>query len=155
MSHTYEATVTWARQGSEKFTDNRYSRAHQWAFDGGVTVKASSSPSVVPLPLSDASAVDPEEALVASASSCHMLYFLFFAAKRGFVVDRYEDQASGVLEKNAAGKMFMSKITLRPQVTFSGDKSPTADEMQAMHHSAHEECFIAQSLKSEMHVEVR
>jgi organic hydroperoxide reductase OsmC/OhrA len=155
MSHTYEATVTWARQAAEKFTDNKYSRAHEWSFDGGITVRASSSPSVVPLPLSAADAVDPEEALVASASSCHMLYFLFFAAKRGFVVDRYEDQAAGVLEKNAAGKMFMSKITLRPKVTFSGDKSPTPDEMQAMHHSAHEECFIAQSLKSEMNVEVR
>ena len=155
MSHQYQATVTWSRQSAEKFTDNRYSRAHEWSFDGGVKVKASSSPSVVPLPLSDASAVDPEEALVASASSCHMLYFLFFAAKRGFVVDRYEDQAVGVLEKNAAGKMFMSKITLRPHVTFSGDKTPAADEMQAMHHSAHEECFIAQSLKTEMTVEVR
>src|SRR3954463_8637008 len=133
--HKYEARGRWARGASEKFTDNRYSRAHEWAFDGGITVKASSSPSVVPLPLSAADAVDPEEALVASASSCHMLYFLFFAAKRGFVVDRYEDEAFGVLEKNAAGKMFMSKITLRPQVTFSGDKSPTADELQALHHS--------------------
>jgi organic hydroperoxide reductase OsmC/OhrA len=147
--------VTWTRLESEKFTDNRYSRAHEWAFDGGITVKASSSPSVVPLPLSIAEAVDPEEALVASASSCHMLYFLFFAAKKGFVVDRYEDQAFGVLEKNAAGKMFMSKITLRPQVSFSGGRTPTADEMQALHHSAHEECFIAQSLKTEMNVEVR
>ena len=155
MSHKYEAKVTWARQSAEKFTDNRYSRAHEWSFDGGVTVRASSSPSVVPLPLSAADAVDPEEALVASASSCHMLYFLFFAAKKGFVIDRYEDQAFGVLEKNDAGKMFMSKITLRPRVAFSGDKTPTADEMQAMHHSAHEECFIAQSLKSEMNVEVR
>jgi len=155
MSHKYEAKVTWSRQASEKFVDNKYNRAHEWAFDGGVTVRASSSPSVVPLPLSAADAVDPEEALVASASSCHMLYFLFFAAKRGFVVDRYEDEAFGVLEKNAAGKMFMSKITLRPHVTFSGDKTPSADEMQAMHHSAHEECFIAQSLKSEMNVEVR
>ena len=155
MSHKYEAKVTWSRQSSEKFTDNKYSRAHEWAFDGGVKVRASSSPSVVPLPLSAADAVDPEEALVASASSCHMLYFLFFAAKKGFFVDRYEDEAFGVLEKNAAGKMFVSKITLRPQVTFSGDKTPTADEMQAMHHSAHEECFIAQSLKSEMTIEAR
>jgi organic hydroperoxide reductase OsmC/OhrA len=155
MSHHYEARVTWNRQGIEKFTDNRYSRAHEWAFDGGVTVRASSSPSVVPVPLSVADAVDPEEALVASASSCHMLYFLFFAAKRGFVVDRYDDEAFGVLEKNAAGKMFMSRITLRPQVAFSGDKMPSADEMQQMHHSAHEECFIATSLKSEIVVEVR
>lgn len=155
MSHKYEATVTWARQSDAKFTDNRYSRAHEWSFDGGITVRASSSPSVVPLPLSAADAVDPEEALVASASSCHMLYFLFFAAKKGFVIDRYEDRAIGVLEKNDAGKMFMKTITLRPQVTFSGDKTPSADELNALHHSAHEECFIATSLKSEILVEVR
>ena len=155
MSHKYEARVSWARQSTEKFVDNRYSRAHEWSFDGGVTVRASSSPSVVPLPLSAADAVDPEEALVASASSCHMLYFLFFAAKRGFVVDRYEDEAFGVLEKNEAGKMFMSKITLRPLAEFSGDKKPTADELQALHHSAHEECFIATSLKTQIDVEVR
>src|SRR5256885_6079353 len=130
MSHKYEARVRWTRDASEKFTDNRYSRAHEWTFDGGITVRASSSPSVVPLPLSASDAVDPEEALVASTSSCHMLYFLFFAAKRGFVVERYEDEAFGVLEKNDAGKMFMSKITLRPQVTFSGHKTPAADEMQ-------------------------
>jgi len=155
MSHKYEARVAWARPADAKFTDNRYSRAHEWSFDGGITVRASSSPSVVPLPLSAADAVDPEEALVASASSCHMLYFLFFAAKKGFVVDRYEDQAFGVLDKNDAGKMFMKTITLRPQVTFSGDKTPSTDEMNALHHSAHEECFIATSLKSEILVEVR
>jgi len=150
MAHQYEAKVTWTRPPDAKFTDNRYSRAHEWSFDGGVTVRASSSPSVVPLPLSAADAVDPEEALVASASSCHMLYFLFFAAKKGFVIDRYEDQAFGVLEKNEAGKMYMKTITLRPQVTFSGDKTPSADELGALHHSAHEECFIATSLKSEI-----
>jgi organic hydroperoxide reductase OsmC/OhrA len=155
MSHKYEARVVWNRQSSEKFTDNKYSRAHEWSFDGGITVRASSSPSVVPLPLSAADAVDPEEALVASASSCHMLYFLFFAAKKGFVIDRYDDEAFGVLEKNEAGKMFMSRITLRPQATFSGDKAPAADELQALHHSAHEECFIATSLKSQIDVEVR
>src|SRR4249919_1057900 len=155
MSHKYEARVTWSRQNAEKFTDNRYSRAHEWSFDGGITVRASSSPSVVPLPLSAADAVDPEEALVASVSSCHMLYFLFFAAKKGFVIDRYDDEAFGVLEKNEAGKMFMSRITLRPRVTFGGGKTPSADELNALHHSAHEECFIATSLKSEMVIEAR
>ena len=155
MSHKYEARVTWSRQNTETFTDNRYSRVHEWSFDGGITLRASSSPSVVPLPLSAADAVDPEEALVASASSCHMLYFLFFAAKKGFVIDRYEDEAFGVLEKNEAGKMFMSRITLRPRVAFSGDKTPSADELNALHHSAHEECFIATSLKSEMVIEAR
>lgn len=155
MSHKYEARVTWSRQNTEKFTDNRYSRAHEWSFDGGITVRASSSPSVVPLPLSAADAVDPEEALVASTSSCHMLYFLFFAAKKGFVIDRYDDEAFGVLEKNEAGKMFMSRITLRPKVAFAGDKTPSADELNALHHSAHEECFIATSLKSAITVEAR
>ena len=155
MSHKYEARVSWQRQPSEKFVDNRYSRAHEWSFDGGITVRASSSPSVVPVPLSATDAVDPEEALVASASSCHMLYFLFFAAKRGFVVDQYDDEAFGVLEKNEAGKMFMARMTLRPHVVFSGEKSPAADELQALHHSAHEECFIATSLKTEIGVEVR
>ena len=151
--HNYEARVTWTRGANEKFTDNRYSRAHEWAFDCGIALKASSSPSVVPLPLSAADAVDPEEALVASTSSCHMLYFLFFAAKRGFTVERYEDRAVGVLEKNQGGKIFMSRITLRPHVAFSGDKVPSADELAALHHSAHDECFIANSLKSEIVVE--
>jgi organic hydroperoxide reductase OsmC/OhrA len=150
--HNYEAKVSWTRGASEKFTDNRYSRAHQWAFDSGITVRASSSPSVVPLPLSVADAVDPEEALVASTSSCHMLYFLFFAAKKGFVIDSYVDNASVVLEKNAAGKMSMSRITLRPSITFAGP-SPSQADLDALHHAAHEECFIANSLKSEIVVE--
>ena len=151
--HTHEARVSWGRGANEKFSDIRFSRVHQWAFDGGVTVRASASPSVVPAPMSAADAVDPEEALVASTSSCHMLYFLFFAAKRGFVVERYEDQASGVLEKNQSGKMFMSRITLRPHVAFSGDKVPSADELSSLHHAAHDECFIANSLKTEIVVE--
>ena len=155
MSHKYEARVTWNKKDGEKFTDNRYSRAHEWAFDCGITLRASSSPSVVPLPLSAVDAIDPEEALVASVSSCHMLYFLFFAAKKGFVVERYDDEAFGVLEKNEAGKMFMSRITLRPKVAFSGDKTPSADELHALHHNAHEECFIATSLKTEIGVEAR
>ena len=151
--HKHEARVTWTRGANEKFTDIRFSRVHEWAFDGGIAVRASASPSVVPPPLSAADAVDPEEALVASTSSCHMLYFLFFAAKRGFVVERYDDQAFGVLEKNQSGKMFMSRITLRPHVAFSGDKVPSADELAALHHSAHDECFIANSLKTEIAVE--
>src|SRR5215831_276348 len=151
--HKYETRVTWSRGANEKFTDNRYSRAHEWAFDCGINLRASSSPSVVPLPLSAADAVDPEEALVASTSSCHMLYFLFFAAKRGFIVERYEDRAVGVLEKNQAGKMFMSRITLHPRITFSGDKRPSSDELASLHHAAHDECFIANSLKSEIAVE--
>jgi len=148
----HEARVSWTRGATEKFTDNRYSRAHEWAFDGGIAVRASSSPSVVPLPLSAADAVDPEEALVASTSSCHMLYFLFFAAKRGLVVESYTDNAIGVVEKNAAGKMFVSRITLRPAVVFAG-AAPSPSDLDALHHAAHEECFIANSLKSEIVVE--
>ena len=150
--HKYEANVSWTRGASEKFTDLRFSRAHQWAFDSGITIKASSSPAVVPLPLSAADAVDPEEALVASTSSCHMLYFLFFAAKRGLVVDSYVDNAFGVLEKNPAGKMHMSRITLRPSIAFAG-APPSQTDLDALHHAAHEECFIANSLKSEIVVE--
>jgi organic hydroperoxide reductase OsmC/OhrA len=150
--HRYEARITWTRGGA-KFTDNRYSRGHEWSFDGGVKVTASASPSVVPLPYSVAEAVDPEEALVAAASSCHMLSFLFLAAKRGFVVDSYVDDAFGVMEKHAGGKLFISRIMLRPQIKFSGENLPTEAELQSLHHAAHEECFIANSLKSEVVVE--
>jgi organic hydroperoxide reductase OsmC/OhrA len=150
--HRYEARITWNRSGA-KFSDNRYSRGHEWSFDGGVTVKASSSPTVVPVPYSVVEAVDPEEALVASASSCHMLWFLSIAAKLGFVVDSYVDEAFGILDKNAEGKLLITCITLRPKVQFSADKLPTADELRSMHHSAHEQCFIANSLKSEIVVD--
>jgi organic hydroperoxide reductase OsmC/OhrA len=150
--HRYEAQITWTRDGA-KFTDNRYSRGHEWSFDRGMKVKASASPSVVPLPYSVAEAVDPEEALVAAASSCHMLSFLFLAAKRGFMVDSYIDDAFGVMEKNAGGKLFISRITLRPKIKFSGGSIPTEAQLQSLHHAAHEECFIANSLKSEVVVE--
>src|SRR5262245_60924184 len=123
MSAEYTSVVEWSRGGA-RFTDNRYSRGHVWRFDGGVAVPASSSPHVVPLPLSVAAAVDPEEAFVASLSSCHMLWFLSIAAKRGFVVDDYRDEAVGVMEKNAEGRLAMTRVTLRPAVRFSGDRAP-------------------------------
>jgi organic hydroperoxide reductase OsmC/OhrA len=150
--HTYAATVAWKRDGA-KFTDSRYSRRHEWRFDGGVTVPGSSSPLSVPVPMSSAEAVDPEEALIASASSCHMLWFLYAAARRGFVVDDYVDDAVGTLAKNSEGKMAMTRIALRPRVTFSGEKRPTDAELQELHHFAHDECYIANSLKSEVVVE--
>jgi len=152
--HFHEARVSWTR-GDAKFTDNRYSRAHEWAFDGGVSVRASSSPAVVPVPLSAADAVDPEEALVASASSCHMLWFLSLAARKGFVVDSYVDEARGEIGKNAEGKTAITRITLRPRIGFSGDKRPAAAELEALHHAAHEQCFVASSLKSEVVVEAQ
>lgn len=132
------------------FTDNRYSRGHLWRFDGGVEVPASSSPHVVPVPLSVEAAVDPEEALVASLSSCHMLWFLSIAAKRKLVVESYRDEAVGVMTKDADGKLWMSRVTLRPQVRFAGDPQPSAEQVAAMHHDAHEECYIARSVRSEI-----
>jgi organic hydroperoxide reductase OsmC/OhrA len=144
----YKAIVEWRRQGAV-FTDNRYSRGHRWLFDGGIEVPASASPHVVPLPMSIDAAVDPEEAFVASLSSCHMLFFLSIAAKRGLVVESYRDEAVGVLGKDAAGKMAMTLVTLRPEVRFSGDPRPQASEVAVLHHEAHEACFIARSVKTE------
>jgi len=151
---TYVAELLWER-GEQGFADNRYSRRHWLRFDGGAQVLGSSSPAVVPVPASDPAGVDPEEAFVASLSSCHMLWFLAIAAKRGFVVDRYEDAASGVLERNAERRFAMVRVTLQPKVTFSGDKQPDAGELAAMHHKAHEECYIANSVKTEVVVEPR
>ena len=143
----YTAALVWNRNGAT-FTDNRYSRGHRWLFDGGVEVPASSSPHVVPAPMSVAAAVDPEEAYVASLSSCHMLWFLFLAAKRGFVVDSYKDEAVGVMAKDASGKLAITRVTLRPEVRFVGQVQPKANEVIALHHAAHEECFIARSVKT-------
>lgn len=150
--HRYEARVAWSRNGA-KFSDNRYSRGHTWSFDGGAQVPASSSPLVVPLPYSVAAAVDPEEALIASASSCHMLTLLYVAAKRGFIIDSYVDEAFGTMEKNAEGQLFISRITLRPRIEFSGEKKPTAEELESIHHAAHRDCYIANSVKAEIVVE--
>jgi organic hydroperoxide reductase OsmC/OhrA len=151
--HTYEAKVTWKRDPNAKFTDQRYSRRHEWAFDGGVSVPASSSPFVVPVPMSAKEAVDPEEALVASASACHMLWFLYAAAKRGFVIDAYVDDAAGTMAKDAAGRTAMTRIALRPRITFSGEKRPSESDLHELHEIAHKECFIANSLKTEVVVE--
>ena len=148
----YKVTVQWERQ-DQVFTDNRYSRGHAWIFDGGIEVPASSSPHVVPLPYSNANAVDPEEAFVAALSSCHLLSFLYIAARRGFRVDSYADDAVGILEKDPSGRLSMTRVTLRPQTSFSGDHLPTESELQAMHHQAHEECFIANSVKTDVRCE--
>lgn len=150
--HTHEATVSWDR-GDQKFTDNRYSRGHLWRFDGGAQVPASSSPYVVPVPMSVVANVDPEEALVAATSSCHMLFFLSTAARRGFVVDRYVDHAFGVMDKNSDGKVAMTRITLRPRIDFGGERKPTPQELDEIHHESHAQCFIANSLKIEIVVE--
>ena len=149
---TYKTTLAWAR-GDQPFTDGKYSRAHVWRFDGGAEVPASSSPQVVKVPMSDESAVDPEEAFIASLASCHMLFFLDFARRAGFVIDTYEDESEGVLGKDAQGRMAMTVVTLRPRIAFSGDKRPTREEQDALHHKAHEACFIANSVKTEVRVE--
>lgn len=148
----FEATITWQR-GAQPFADNRYSRAHQWEFDGGLRVPASSSPLSVPLPMSDPAALDPEEALVAAVSSCHMLFFLSIAAKRGFIVDDYRDHAVGTMQKNDDGKMAMTRIALRPAIAFTGERLPGADDLAAIHHSAHEQCYIANSIRAEVVIE--
>lgn len=148
----HSAEILWQR-GEQSFLDNRYSRAHLWRFDGGLEVPASSSPQVVPLPWSDASAVDPEEAFVASLSSCHMLWFLSLAAQQGFQVDRYQDQAQGVMAKNAEGRLAMTEVLLRPRVCFGGERQPDAEQLHALHHRAHEACFIANSVKTEVRCE--
>lgn len=149
--HQFFATVAWQRDGQD-FAGQRYSRGHEWQFDGGLTVAASSSPLSVPLPMSVAENIDPEEALVAAASSCHMLFFLSLAAQRGYVVDDYRDAAVGELGKNAAGRLAMTRIVLRPRIAFAGTP-PTPDALASLHHDAHERCYIANSLTADVIVE--
>jgi organic hydroperoxide reductase OsmC/OhrA len=147
---TYTAKIVWKTDSPDTFTKNRYTRGHTWSFDGGIAVTASSSPHAVRVPFSIEEAVDPEEALVAAASSCHMLTFLWVAAKRGFRIDSYEDDAVGEMDESGGGKPWVSKITLDPKIEWAGDTRPTADEIAEMHHAAHEGCYIANSIKSEV-----
>lgn len=148
----YTTETIWIR-GDQDFLGNRYSRRHILRFDAGLDIPGSSSPHVVPVPYSDPSAVDPEEMFVSSLSSCHMLWFLSIAAKRRFTVDSYRDAAVGVMEKDSQGKLVMSVVTLRPTVQFSGENQPSRADIDHMHHKAHEECFIANSIKSEVRCE--
>ncbi|MCC7272331.1 MAG: OsmC family protein [Alphaproteobacteria bacterium] len=148
---SYEAEVLW-RRGDARFTDGRYTRGHEWRFDGGAVVPASSSPHVVRAPWSVAENVDPEEAFVAALASCHMLFFLSFASRRGIVVDEYRDQALGYMEKNAEGRMAVTRVVLRPAVRYVGEP-PSAETVAALHHESHEECFIANSVRTVVTVE--
>jgi organic hydroperoxide reductase OsmC/OhrA len=147
----YTARVAWERKDAV-FTDRRYSRAHLWRFDGGAEVLASSSPLVVRVPLSDPRGVDPEEALIASLASCHMLFFLDFASRAGFTVDSYIDDAVGGMGKDEDGKDYVEWVELRPVVSFSGDKSPSPEELADLHHRSHDVCYIARSVKSRVTV---
>ncbi len=148
---SYTATVSWARGADELFTDNKYARGHAWSFDGGVSLRASSSPHVVPK-YSDPAGVDPEEAFVASLSSCHMLTFLYLAAKKGFVIDSYIDVAEGKMGKNPKGRFFVSEVILRPKIAWGG-AVPDSGTLDALHHAAHDECFIANSVLTEVRCE--
>ena len=149
---TYTATIRWTRTGDGDFTKGQYSRAHEWAFDGGVTLPASASPHIVPAPWSDPAAVDPEEAFIASLSSCHMLFFLDFARRAGFVIDSYLDEAEGELAKGADGKMAMIRVTLRPRIAWV-DEGPDPATLADLHHKAHEACFIANSVTTEVTIQ--
>jgi organic hydroperoxide reductase OsmC/OhrA len=147
----YKVTISWKRNGPD-FLKGTYSREHTWSFDGGVTIAASSSPSVVPAPWSNPKAVDPEEAFVAAVSSCHMLTFVWLASRQGFQVDSYDDEAVGVMTKNEKGVPWVSLVTLHPRIVWSGEKKPTAEQIEGLHHEAHEQCFIAASIKTEVKV---
>ena len=150
----YRAVVEWSRDGA-RFTDNRYSRAHRWSFDGGIEVAASASPSVVPAPHSVAAAVDPEEAFVAALASCHMLWFLSFAAKAGFVVESYRDEARAALVRDQDGGQSIHEVVLSPAVRFHAAKRPSSDQHRALHEQAHAACFLARSVRCDVRCEPR
>jgi organic hydroperoxide reductase OsmC/OhrA len=145
----HRATIRWAL-GSGEFLKGRFSREHTWTFDGGVTVPASPSPSVVPAPYANPAGVDPEEAFVAAIASCHMLTYLHVASRQGFVVERYEDEAVGVLRKNERGAIWVAAVTLAPRIVYGGEKRPTAENEAQLHNLAHAQCFIANSVKTEI-----
>ena len=147
----HKATIHW-RRTSPDFLGGKYSREHTWSFDGGLTVPGSSAPSVVPVPYSNEAAVDPEEAFVASVSSCHMLSFLYIACKQGFEIDSYKDDAVGHMAKNEKGVPWVSTVVLNPEIDFNGRRVPNAQELEQLHHQAHEQCFIANSIKTEVKV---
>ncbi|MCW8330142.1 OsmC family protein [Photobacterium sp. SDRW27] len=148
------ATVRWKRKEGEGFNDNKYSREHLWEFDGGIVVPASPSPLVVPAPLSVEENVDPEEAFIASLSSCHMLTFLAIAAKRRYIIESYIDSAVGTLAKNENGKMAITEVVLRPNIVFSGERLPSNEQLRKMHHLSHENCFIANSVNTRVITEI-
>ena len=148
MAQDYRATIHWKR-GNQAFIDRKYSRAHDWQFDG-LTVPGSSAPAVVKLPMSRADAIDPEEALVAALSSCHMLFFLDYVAREGFCIDDYRDEAVGEMGRNAKGKTAMIRVTINPHLTFSADKRPSSADIARLHQLAHEVCYIANSVNAEI-----
>ncbi len=147
----HKATIRWQNTGPD-FLKGKYSREHTWSFDGGITVKASAAPAVVPAPYSNPACVDPEEALVASVSSCHMLTYIYLASRQGFQVESYVDDAVGVVTKNEQGRLWVSSITLNPKIGYSGTKQPAPADEERLHEMAHEQCFIANSVKTNVSV---
>ncbi|MFZ1041660.1 MAG: OsmC family protein [Anaerolineales bacterium] len=143
-------TVSWKKNLEEVFIDGKYSRSHTWIFDGGIELAASSSPHLIPLPMSIESAVDPEEAFIASLSSCHMLWFLSIATEKDYIVESYEDHAEGNLGENRDAKLAMTKVTLKPRIIFNEKATPSREQVDELHHLAHEKCFIANSVKTEL-----
>lgn len=150
---TYAATIHWQR-GDARFSDNRFSRGYTWQFDGGLSVRASASPHIVPPPLSVPGNVDPEEAFVAALSSCHRLFYLSIAARRGVIVDEYRDEATGYMDKNAEGQLAMTRVSLRPRVRYGGGGPPSREVEAEMHHEAHQRCFIANSVRTAVAVDL-
>lgn len=151
MAH-HHAGISWKNAGPN-FLKGQFSREHSWRFDGGALVAASSSPAVVPAPNSNPANVDPEEAYVASLSSCHMLTFLYLAGRQGFEVESYEDEAVGITSRNEKGATWVSTVILHPKIVYAGARQPTAEQVQHLHHQAHEQCFIANSVKTEIRIE--
>ena len=149
--NTYHATVDWQNNG-EDFTNRKYSRRHRWRFSNGVAINASASPQIVPEPYSDTSAVDPEEAFVASLASCHMLWFLSLVADNGHIVQRYHDEAEGFMDENPEGKLAIIKVILRPVVQFADNHAPSRQQYDVLHQKAHQRCFIANSVKTDIHI---
>lgn len=148
----HHATVTW-KSTADDFLTGKYSREHTWAFDGGAVIQASPAPAVVPPPMSNPALIDPEEAFVASLSSCHMLTYLYLAGREKFAIESYEDHAVGTMAKNEQGVPWVKLVTLRPKIVYSGTKVPTPDDENRLHHLAHQQCFIAASVKTEIVVE--
>jgi organic hydroperoxide reductase OsmC/OhrA len=151
----YTATISWTKSTSEIFSDGKYRRVHQWIFDGGMQLNASASPHIVPLPMSDAALIDPEEAFIASISSCHMLFFLSFCAKQKLIVSKYEDHAEGILGEDENGKQQMLSVTLYPLIQFEGDQKPASETLRHLHELSHENCFIANSVKTKIEVIIK
>ena len=149
---TYTATIRWSDDDPEAYRKGRSDRGHDWAFDGGTVVPASAAPENVPHGTANEAGVDPEEALIAAISSCHMLFLLDYARRAGFAISSYVDEATGVLEKRADGKIAVTRVTLRPKIEWAGN-TPTAAVIADLHHRSHEDCFIANSVNCAVTVE--